>query len=97
MTMSSPTPDPLTAILARLDAIEAALRPGADAGDVWADGGWTQDRAAEHLGVSGRSVFTVARKLGWPSKLVKVPGSRQGRRVYPARLVREFLAACRGD
>ncbi len=63
--------------------------------DVWADGAMTAQAAAEYLGgLSARTVERIAGAEKWPSKLVTVPGSKTGRRVYPARLVKQFLAAC---
>ena len=57
--------------------------------DVWADGAMTLKAAGEYLG--GLSRATMRRLVsaeGWPAKKV---GARA---VYPAKLVKQFLAGC---
>lgn len=57
--------------------------------DVWAGGALTLQAAAEYLGrLCDKTVRRIASAEKWPSKLVG------GRRVYPASLVRAYLAAC---
>ncbi len=57
--------------------------------DLWADGAMTLQSAAEYLGgLSPATVLRIVSAEKWPRKKV---GART---VYPARLVRAFLAAC---
>lgn len=56
--------------------------------DVWRDGGMPAKGVAAFLGVTERTVRTLAKREGWPRKKVL------SKVVYPRALIAAFLDGC---